>query len=55
LAAAPSDTPTTSLETVRWQSALRARADQQNYVRTRITTQPFRTMAPLSAVPAEVA
>lgn len=55
LAAAPSDTPTTSMETVRWQSALRALADQQNYVRTRITTQPFRTMAPLSAVPAEVA
>lgn len=55
LTAARSDAPMVSLETAHWQSALRALTDQQNYVRTRVTAQPFRTMAPLSALPAEVA
>lgn len=44
-----------SIESTRWQSALRELADQQNYVRMRISEQPFRTMAPVSALSAEVA
>lgn len=44
-----------STESTRWQSALRELADQQNYVRMRISEQPFRTMAPVSTLSAEVA
>lgn len=40
---------------MRWQSALRTLTDQQNYVRMRIAEQPFRTMAPLPSLSAEVA